>query len=114
MLNNYATDPFALHQESPDSPHEELMRVSPPSSPDLSPVNNAPGSTKRRKKATTVIIPIASGTVKPTSAPTKRNRNCTAKCSNCAVEQTPLWRKGADGKTLCNKWYVFETLFLTI
>jgi hypothetical protein len=37
-------------------------------------------------------------------ATTPKPSNCRQQsCSNCHVDKTPLWRKGADGNTLCNK-----------
>jgi len=87
---------FGNKTESPNTPHEDTFD-SHPSSPELSPVHT-PAHGKRRKR----VMPADSSP--PSNAtPSKRNRNCSAKCSNCAAEQTPLWRKGADGKTLCNK-----------
>jgi len=92
---------YTFRTGSPSSPQEELMRLSSssPSSPEtFSVVQSTP---KKRRKAMTGTPP--EGPLSPLAQTPKRNRNCSAKCSNCAAEQTPLWRKGADGKTLCNK-----------
>jgi uncharacterized Zn finger protein (UPF0148 family) len=76
------------------------MHLVPPTSPDESLVDMnesyAPAKGRRRKSTGTT------GSVSPTSPKSKH-----IKCSNCATENTPLWRKGADGNTLCNKCGVY-------
>lgn len=75
------------------------MHTIPPTSPEASremQEQSAPSKGRRRKSSTAAI-----GT-SPSSPKSKHT-----KCSNCATDNTPLWRKGADGNTLCNKCGVY-------
>ncbi|KAL0481232.1 GATA-binding factor [Acrasis kona] len=68
-----------------------------PTSPDTSKHPNETPTARRRRRST-------SGNTSPVHG----NRNKTGnRCSNCNTDNTPLWRKGADGNTLCNKCGVY-------
>lgn len=37
-----------------------------------------------------------------TLKPTRTSKNASNKCFNCATVETPIWRRDADGNTVCN------------
>lgn len=70
-------DDLMYHQQLEHNYPEKGKNISSPKSKD---------SPKKRKK--------------PSIRTNKKRHVC---CSNCAVQESPLWRKGAEGKVLCNK-----------
>lgn len=59
---------------------------------------------KQNKQSLLCSSPTTSGNSSMEATTTPKSSSCRQQnCSNCHADKTPLWRKGADGNTLCNK-----------
>ncbi|KAL9652229.1 hypothetical protein ABK040_011889 [Willaertia magna] len=66
--------------------------------------SNAIETTNQSSPLSTTKEMIQTNTSPTTKKKAKRQKHCgVTKCSNCFVTQTPMWRKSAEGETVCNK-----------
>lgn len=66
------------------------------------PTNGQPLTNDFFQKTMINRTPITKQKVKRRQRVSKKNPRCVS-CANCKVDKSPLWRKGDNGRVLCNK-----------